>query len=149
MQAAFETFGRGETCITKTNFLVFHQVPYEILNKKFRTAQKTLDREVSHVQQGVNELEKCLQEGDVKAIEISNLLGTAAPIVSNFLPKYGLFSDSRRDGGQTSSVETQSRGKHFGGTGGYQCMQASLGPFERTCHYRGKQLRFHRYRFTN
>ncbi|ENN81629.1 hypothetical protein YQE_01992, partial [Dendroctonus ponderosae] len=51
------------------------KVPYEILNKKFRTAQKTLDREVSHVQQGVNELEKCLQEEDVKAIEISNLLG--------------------------------------------------------------------------
>ncbi|XP_066253287.1 E3 ubiquitin-protein transferase MAEA [Euwallacea similis] len=51
------------------------KVPYEILNKKFRTAQKTLDREVSHVQQGVTELEKCLQEPDVKAINISNLLG--------------------------------------------------------------------------
>ncbi|XP_050304582.1 E3 ubiquitin-protein transferase MAEA [Anthonomus grandis grandis] len=52
------------------------KVPYEILNKKFRTAQKTLDREVSHVQQGATEIEKCLeQDGEVKAAQISNLLG--------------------------------------------------------------------------
>ncbi|XP_076265375.1 E3 ubiquitin-protein transferase Katazuke isoform X2 [Rhynchophorus ferrugineus] len=52
------------------------KVPYEILNKKFRTAQKTLDREVSHVQQSVIEVEKCLSSNpEVKAKEISNLLG--------------------------------------------------------------------------
>ncbi|KAL1497840.1 hypothetical protein ABEB36_008728 [Hypothenemus hampei] len=52
------------------------KVPYEILNKRFRTAQKTLDREVSHVQQGISELEKCLfQDNEVKAINITNLLG--------------------------------------------------------------------------
>ncbi|XP_074598943.1 E3 ubiquitin-protein transferase Katazuke [Brevipalpus obovatus] len=34
------------------------KVPYEILNKKFRGAQKNIDREVSHVQNCVNDLEK-------------------------------------------------------------------------------------------
>lgn len=52
------------------------KVPYEILNKKFRTAQKALDREVSHVQQGVNEMEKTLSsDSEVKAKDITNLLG--------------------------------------------------------------------------
>ncbi|XP_060528117.1 E3 ubiquitin-protein transferase MAEA isoform X2 [Cylas formicarius] len=51
------------------------KVPYEILNKKFRTAQKALDREVSHVQQGVSEVEKCLSSGEVRAHDITNLLG--------------------------------------------------------------------------
>ena len=38
------------------------KVPYEVLNKKFRSAQKTIDREVCHVQLSTNELEKCLQQ---------------------------------------------------------------------------------------
>ena len=37
------------------------QVPYEILNKKFRLAQKNIDREVQRVQAAASELEKCLQ----------------------------------------------------------------------------------------
>ncbi|XP_030764152.1 E3 ubiquitin-protein transferase MAEA isoform X1 [Sitophilus oryzae] len=58
------------------------KVPYEILNKKFRTAQKSLDREVSHVQQGVGEVEKCLSsEGGVKAKDITNLLGNSCGMV--------------------------------------------------------------------
>ena len=36
------------------------KVPYEILNKKFRGAQKNIDREVSHVQNCANELEKAV-----------------------------------------------------------------------------------------
>lgn len=56
--------------------MFFVKVPYEILNKKFRTAQKTLDREVSHVQQTASEIEKTLSEGnDVKAKDITSLLG--------------------------------------------------------------------------
>ncbi|CAG9760504.1 unnamed protein product [Ceutorhynchus assimilis] len=51
------------------------KVPYEILNKKFRMAQKSLDREVSHVQQSVAEVEKCLSGKEVKASEITHLLG--------------------------------------------------------------------------
>ncbi|CAH1155978.1 unnamed protein product [Phaedon cochleariae] len=51
------------------------KVPYEILNKKFRTAQKTLDREVSHVQQTASLIEVSLNTPDVRAKDISSLLG--------------------------------------------------------------------------
>lgn len=52
-------------------------MPYELLNKKFRSTQKTLDREVSHVQAAANELEKGLKEGEVNIAtgEITKLLG--------------------------------------------------------------------------
>lgn len=51
-------------------------MPYEILNKKFRTAQKTLDREVSHVQQVAVEIEKNITENNhVKTKDITKLLG--------------------------------------------------------------------------
>lgn len=51
------------------------KVPYEILNKKFRTAQKTLDREVSHVQQVAVEIERNITENNVKTKDITKLLG--------------------------------------------------------------------------
>lgn len=53
------------------------KVPYELLNKKFRSAQKTLDREVSHVQTAANELEKGLvgESTGVASGEITRLLG--------------------------------------------------------------------------
>ncbi|XP_022909984.1 E3 ubiquitin-protein transferase MAEA [Onthophagus taurus] len=51
------------------------KVPYEILNKKFRTAQKTLDREVAHVNQVAADIEKDLGGEAVKAKDISKLLG--------------------------------------------------------------------------
>ncbi|XP_064630741.1 E3 ubiquitin-protein transferase MAEA-like [Lineus longissimus] len=38
------------------------KVPYEVLNKKFRTAQKNIDREVAHIQTATCDLEKCLQQ---------------------------------------------------------------------------------------
>lgn len=50
------------------------KVPYEILNKKFRIAQKTLDRELSQIQNAASELEKGLSEGTAGS-EISRLLG--------------------------------------------------------------------------
>lgn len=50
-------------------------MPYEILNKKFRTAQKNLDREVSHLQASATELEKKLDAEEVKAKDITMLLG--------------------------------------------------------------------------
>ena len=40
---------------------IWWQVPYELLNKKFRAAHKNVDREVARVQSAANELEKCLQ----------------------------------------------------------------------------------------
>lgn len=53
-------------------------MPYELLNKKFRSAQKTLDREVSHVQTATNEFEKtCLRDNckSVPTSEITRMLG--------------------------------------------------------------------------
>ena len=38
------------------------KVPYEILNKKFRSAQKVLDREVSHVTSSLGEVDRVLGE---------------------------------------------------------------------------------------
>lgn len=38
------------------------KVPYEVLNKKFRTTQKVLDREAAYVCQAGNELEKFLKQ---------------------------------------------------------------------------------------
>ncbi|KRT80391.1 hypothetical protein AMK59_6453, partial [Oryctes borbonicus] len=51
------------------------KIPYDILNKKFRTAQKTLDREVAHVQQAVLEIEKGISGDNIKTKDISTLLG--------------------------------------------------------------------------
>lgn len=53
------------------------KVPYEILNKKFRSAQKNIDREISHVQNSVTDLEKAVQnrsETPVTIGAISELL---------------------------------------------------------------------------
>lgn len=48
-------------------------MPYEILNKKFRIAQKTLDRELSQIQNVTSELERGLESKS--AGEITRLLG--------------------------------------------------------------------------
>ena len=52
----------------------FFQVPYEILNKKFRSAQKNIDREVSHVQNACSELEQCIHGGSATVEEVSKAL---------------------------------------------------------------------------
>lgn len=46
------------------------KVPYEILNKKFRSAQKLLDRDISHVQSAVAQVEDYIKHcnGDVSGI---------------------------------------------------------------------------------
>ncbi|XP_076057019.1 E3 ubiquitin-protein transferase Katazuke [Oratosquilla oratoria] len=51
------------------------KVPYEVLNKKFRLAQKTLDREVCHVTSAVSDLEHTLFSPNQSAAEISSILG--------------------------------------------------------------------------
>lgn len=53
-------------------------MPYELLNKKFCSAQKAMDREVSQVQAAANEFEKIDLRGDRKGVpagNISRLLG--------------------------------------------------------------------------
>ena len=50
------------------------QVPYELLNKKFRSAQKTVDREVSKAQSAGSDLEACLQNKEVTIGEVTKVL---------------------------------------------------------------------------
>ncbi|WAR22448.1 MAEA-like protein [Mya arenaria] len=47
------------------------KVPYELLNKKFRCAQKSIDREVSKVQVVGSELQTCLQKPDITIGEVT------------------------------------------------------------------------------
>ena len=67
-------------CTNRSYFMVIEkrefslQVPYEILNKKFRVAQKTIDREVSHLHTMANELERLLQTGGATVREVSSVL---------------------------------------------------------------------------
>lgn len=64
------------------------QVPYDVLNKKFRLAQKTLDREVCHVTTAVSELERILFTADNHAAShISSLLGGVVEKLSSFKRK--------------------------------------------------------------
>ncbi|XKL62793.1 hypothetical protein PGB90_002626 [Kerria lacca] len=51
------------------------KVPYELLNKKFRSAQKSIDREVAHVTSAVSELERGLSANTIQATDITRLLG--------------------------------------------------------------------------
>lgn len=50
------------------------KVPYEVLNKRFRIAQKNLDRGLSHIQTFESELEKGLDDNS-PALDITRLLG--------------------------------------------------------------------------
>lgn len=49
-------------------------MPYEILNKKFRSSQKAIDREVSYVVTATNELTATLSKQPVKAQEVAGML---------------------------------------------------------------------------
>ncbi|MCL4143221.1 UNVERIFIED_CONTAM: hypothetical protein GTU68_010606, partial [Idotea baltica] len=65
------------------------QVPYEVLNKKFRLAQKSLDREVYHVTNAVSELEKVLLGKDAKKdpAHLSSLIGGVMEKLNSFKRK--------------------------------------------------------------
>ena len=52
------------------------KVPYELLNKKYRSAQKTLDREISQVQSAVGNVEDYIKQCDGDFSGIPALLGT-------------------------------------------------------------------------
>lgn len=60
---------------TKVNMPLSLQVPYETLNKRFRAAQKNIDRETSHVTMVVAELEKTLSSFPVVDSVVSLLDG--------------------------------------------------------------------------
>ena len=63
------------------------QVPYELLNKKFRMGQKTLDREVSHVMTATSDLGVCVSRPDATVQEVSSLLHGMAQRLSSLKRK--------------------------------------------------------------
>jgi len=50
------------------------KVPYELLNKQFRTSQKTIDREVSKVNSSAGELEKKVKESQLTVGDVTSAL---------------------------------------------------------------------------
>ncbi|CAB3988064.1 macrophage erythroblast attacher-like [Paramuricea clavata] len=50
------------------------KVPYEVLNKKFRTAQKIIDREVSHVLAANSDLSNVVKKQSVKVSDMTGIL---------------------------------------------------------------------------
>ena len=56
-------------------FKTLKQVPYELLNKKFRAVQKTLDREITHVTNGTAELSQAVKPNETTVSSVSGYLG--------------------------------------------------------------------------
>jgi len=73
------------------------KVPYEILNKKFRIAQKHLDREVSHVATSTGELEKLLSNEQLDKSAISQKLETLKDQLLQMKSKGGEIIDSEHE----------------------------------------------------
>lgn len=69
------------------------KVPYELLNKKFRMAQRVLDKEVLQVQNQVKELEKAIQldgsgeSGSEMVIDSKATVGQISDILSGVVEK--------------------------------------------------------------
>lgn len=63
------------------------QVPYEILNKRFRNAQKIIDREVSHLTSQVNELTSSTVNESMTTASGSKLLGEVVEKLENLKRK--------------------------------------------------------------
>lgn len=82
LDSFFKIFKLHQNSSLKLNSVHFHhtialshQVPYETLNKRFRAAQKNIDRETSHVTMVVAELEKTLSSFPVVDSVVSLLDG--------------------------------------------------------------------------
>lgn len=69
------------------------KVPYEILNKKFRSAQKNIDREVSHVQNAVSDLEK----GCKKSLDSKVTVGAISDLLSGVIDKLTVLKRKAHD----------------------------------------------------
>lgn len=50
------------------------KVPYEVLNKKFRIAQKSIDREAARVGDAANDVENMLKQPVIRVNEIDGLV---------------------------------------------------------------------------
>jgi macrophage erythroblast attacher len=76
------------------------KVPYEILNKKFRSAQKNIDREISHVQNSINDLEKAVQTRHDSHVSI----GLISDLLNGVVDKLSLL---KRKSGESISDELE------------------------------------------
>ncbi|XP_043217560.1 E3 ubiquitin-protein transferase MAEA-like isoform X2 [Amphibalanus amphitrite] len=72
--------GRGNNSMRLAEVKVLEhptlKVPYEMLNKKFRSSQKTLDRELAHFCSSASDLESSLHHSSVTVADVSRLLGS-------------------------------------------------------------------------
>ena len=69
-------------------------MPYEILNKKFRASQKTLDREVALIANASNELTTCVSKPSVTVEDVSGILDGISKKLTNMKRKVVLQSPS-------------------------------------------------------
>lgn len=63
------------------------QVPYELLNKRFRSAQKTFDREFHSLASALNEIEKCMESGNATNGSMAVMLDGVAEKLSSMKRK--------------------------------------------------------------
>eukprot|EP00731_Ephydatia_muelleri_P020393 Em0013g120a len=63
------------------------KVPYEILNKKFRASQKTLDREVALITNASNELTTCVSKPSATVEDVSGILDGISKKLTNMKRK--------------------------------------------------------------
>lgn len=88
------------------------KVPYEILNKKFRVAQKNLDRSVSHVTNSINDLERGLtmqvdgEDGTTKKSggTIESITGLLAGVIDKLNSMKRKSSESINDELESAAV---------------------------------------------
>lgn len=57
------------------------KVPYEILNKRFRSAQKVIEREVSHVNGALADVEKAVRESNGEDLAVSDGINLPCKII--------------------------------------------------------------------
>lgn len=74
------------------------KVPYENLNKNFRNCQKVIDREVLHVVQATNELDRCLDNKDAT-------VGSFVSLIDNVVDKLTIL---KRKANEAISLEEES-----------------------------------------
>ncbi|PIK34819.1 putative macrophage erythroblast attacher-like [Apostichopus japonicus] len=73
-------------------------VPYENLNKNFRNCQKVIDREVVHVVQATNELDRCLESREAT-------VGSVVSLIDNMVEKLTIL---KRKANEAISIEEDS-----------------------------------------
>ena len=61
---------------TSTELSSFFQVPYELLNRQFRSSQKVIDREVSKVNSAAGDLDKKMGGAAVTVGDVTSALTT-------------------------------------------------------------------------